>query len=328
MGMFNPKGRMRFVFGSPIQVNFDKAKSAEQRNEFVQRIGGIIDKQIYLNYKLWPYNYIACDLLMQEDNFRDKYTPEEKKNFEMMIQQAMIHIDFPITDIQERFLKIYANPVLKNRFMNTIIWDWNGTLLNDLELCIASINTLLAERTLPLLNHKSYKEVFSFPVKEYYSSIGFDFSREDFSIPAGEFIRLYNSQVENSPLHASAMEMLWFFKEAGARQFVLSAMKQPMLEKTLKNKNILAFFEAVAGLNDHYAVSKIERGEQLIREFRIHKEDTWMIGDTNHDFEVAEVLGIHCILVANGHQSEKRLKSTGARVISSLKDLRNIFSGV
>jgi len=61
---------------------------------------------------LWPNNYIAYDLLTQEDDFRNKYTPEEKKNFEIMIQQAMIHIDFPITDIRERFLKVYANPVI------------------------------------------------------------------------------------------------------------------------------------------------------------------------------------------------------------------------
>lgn len=112
MGMFNPKGRMRFVFGNPIKFEPTDAKTAEQKNELVQKLAGEIDSQIYLNYKLWPNNYIAYDLLTQEDDFRNKYTPEEKKNFEMMIQQAMIHIDFPITDIRERFLKVYANPVI------------------------------------------------------------------------------------------------------------------------------------------------------------------------------------------------------------------------
>jgi 1-acyl-sn-glycerol-3-phosphate acyltransferase len=112
MGMFNPKGRMRFVFGDPIQVDNSEAKTAEQKNQLVQKLADEIDRQVYLNYKLWPNNYIAYDLLTQEDDFRHKYTPEEKKNFEMMIQQAMIHIDFPITDIRERFLKLYANPVI------------------------------------------------------------------------------------------------------------------------------------------------------------------------------------------------------------------------
>ena len=112
MGMFNPKGRMRFVFGEPIAFEPTDAKTADQKNELVKKLAGEIDRQIYLNYKLWPNNYIAYDLLTQEDDFRNRYTPEEKKNFEMMIQQAMIHIDFPITDIRERFLKVYANPVI------------------------------------------------------------------------------------------------------------------------------------------------------------------------------------------------------------------------
>jgi len=210
--------------------------------------------------------------------------------------------------------------------MPTIIWDWNGTLLNDLGLCIDSINALLKKRSLKLLDHASYKEVFSFPVKNYYEIIGFDFSKEDFEIPAKEFIDLYDSSVKNCPLHFSAVEILEFFRQKKYPQFVLSAMKQPMLGKTLKHNGIFHFFEGVAGLNDHYAVSKVERGKELLNEFNIDVQNTWMIGDTDHDFEVARELGIRCILVADGHQSEERLKETGAEVVSSLSELKEKFA--
>jgi 1-acyl-sn-glycerol-3-phosphate acyltransferase len=112
MGIFNPKGRMRFSFGDPIYPEFGEVNSKEQQNNQLQKLADAIDRQIYSNYKLWPYNYIAYDLLIQDNIFRDRYTQDEKKKFELMIEQAMIHIDFPITDIQERFLKIYANPVI------------------------------------------------------------------------------------------------------------------------------------------------------------------------------------------------------------------------
>ena len=210
--------------------------------------------------------------------------------------------------------------------MPTIIWDWNGTLLNDLGLCIDSINALLKKRSLKLLDHSSYKEVFSFPVKNYYEIIGFDFTKEDFEIPAKEFIDLYDSSVKNCPLHFSAVEILEFFRQKKYPQFVLSAMKQPMLEKTLKHNGIFPFFEGVAGLSDHYAVSKVERGKELLNEFNIDVQNTWMIGDTDHDFEVARELGIRCILVADGHQSEERLKETGAEVVSSLSELKEKFA--
>ncbi len=207
--------------------------------------------------------------------------------------------------------------------MQTIIWDWNGTLLNDLDFCISTINRLLKKRNLALLNRNSYKEVFSFPVKDYYEAIGFDFETEEFAIPAKEFIDLYDSGVKNCTLHQTSIEILSCFKEKNTRQFVLSAMKQNMLEQTLKHNSILDLFEGVFGLNDHYAVSKIERGEQLISEFNIEKDKAWIIGDTIHDFEVAGKLGIKCILIADGHQSEKRLRSTGAVVVSELNELKN-----
>ena len=112
MGIFNPKGKMRFSFGTPIEVNFEEVKTREQQHKMAEELGAIIDKQIYSNYKLWPNNFIAYDLLMQENRFKYRYTEEEKRHFEMMLEQALIFIDFPIVDIPERFIKMYANPVI------------------------------------------------------------------------------------------------------------------------------------------------------------------------------------------------------------------------
>jgi phosphoglycolate phosphatase len=205
--------------------------------------------------------------------------------------------------------------------MNSIIWDWNGTLLNDIDLCINSINSLLKDRNLPLTNTKAYKEIFSFPVQEYYKMLGFDFEKEDFSVPAHQYIDFYYAGFENCSLQKNAIEVLSYFRENGVRQFVLSAMEHKMLEKTLKLKGILHFFEGVAGLKDHYAVSKIEQGKQLIHDFKIDSVKTWLIGDTIHDFEVATELGIKCILIADGHQTSNRLEKTGGIVIDDLKQL-------
>lgn len=114
MGMFNPKGRMRFSFGKPVEIEHESGnpKSKELQNKVAQEIADKIDQQIYTNYKLWPNNYIAYDMLMQEHKFRNKYTSAEEKRFEIMVEQAMVNIDYPITDIQERFLKLYATPVI------------------------------------------------------------------------------------------------------------------------------------------------------------------------------------------------------------------------
>jgi len=118
MGMFQPKGRIRFAFGEPIETHFTLAENNEQRNAYIHDIAELIDNQIYKNFKLWPNNYVAYDMLMQEHRFKDRYTAEEQKAFEMMVEQALVNIDYPITDIQERFLKVYAYPVINKLKVN------------------------------------------------------------------------------------------------------------------------------------------------------------------------------------------------------------------
>ncbi len=208
--------------------------------------------------------------------------------------------------------------------MTTIIWDWNGTLLDDIDLCIRSINKLLVDRNLPAVKKDTYKQIFSFPVQDYYRALGFDFKKEDFSIPAHQFIDLYKSGFAGCNMQKNGVEVLQNFEERGYNQFVLSAMEHEMLEKTLKEKDISKYFTSVAGLQDHYAVSKKEQGLKLIKDYQIDKKITWLIGDTTHDFEVARELDVKCILIADGHQSKQRLLKTGAKVIDNLEQLLKV----
>lgn len=202
-----------------------------------------------------------------------------------------------------------------------IIWDWNGTLLDDMHLCVRTMNELLNKRNLPLLSLEGYKQVFSFPVKNYYQKIGFDFAKEPFEIPAIEFIDRYNDQVSGCQLHQDALKVLNYFHSMGVRQFVLSAMQQDILETCLKHYQIDHLFEHTSGLDNHYAVSKTENGHRLIADLQLNTNELILIGDTVHDFEVATELGCSCVLIANGHQSEAVLQSTGATILDNLGQL-------
>ena len=71
----------------------------------------------------------------------------------------------------------------------TIIWDWNGTLLDDAEMCLEAINIMLKKRNLPELSMERYRDVFTFPVIEYYREVGFDFTLEAWDPVATEFRR-------------------------------------------------------------------------------------------------------------------------------------------
>jgi len=202
-----------------------------------------------------------------------------------------------------------------------IIWDWNGTLLNDTELCVQTMNELLAKRNLPLLSVNKYREVFSFPVIDYYQKIGFNFELEPFEIPALEFTARYNEQMNRCSLHQDSLSVLAYFKSTGIRQFILSAMKQNSLDECLNHHRISHFFEHVSGLDNHYAVSKIENGHRLISDLNLNAGELVLIGDAVHDFEVATELGCRCVLIANGHQSKNILQATGTLVIDRISQL-------
>ena len=202
-----------------------------------------------------------------------------------------------------------------------IIWDWNGTLLNDTLLCVRTINNMLEKRDLQQLSLARYKAVFSFPVKDYYQKIGFNFAAEPFEIPALEFIDSYNEGLSSCRLHENSNTLLQYFKSKGMRQFILSAMKQDTLDLCLQDHEINHFFEHVSGLDNHYAASKLENGQKLISDCNLNAGDLVLIGDTVHDFEVANALGCQCILIANGHQSREILDSTGVQVLDELGQL-------
>jgi len=202
-----------------------------------------------------------------------------------------------------------------------IIWDWNGTMLDDTGYCVDCMNTVLDQYNINRIDIDLYRENFTFPVKDYYEAIGFDFSKVDFEKPAMEFINLYYSNIENAGLANGIVNILSYFKKRNIKQFCLSAMEHGELVNSLNSKGIFEYFEEVRGINDHYANSKVEVGKSLLKSINANKNDILMIGDTIHDFEVATELGIDCLLVANGHQSFERLQKVTENIISDLSEV-------
>ena len=168
-----------------------------------------------------------------------------------------------------------------------------------------------------------YKDIFTFPVRDYYEKAGFDFSKEDFKVPADQFIETYNVKVNDAPLHRNVEDTLEYFKSRGVRQFIVSAMKHEDLNASVVQKQINAYFEGIRGIQDHYANSKVDNALKAIKTHNVDPNECILIGDTIHDYEVAEKIGCKCILIAAGHQSRKRLETTGQLVIDHISELKN-----
>ena len=202
-----------------------------------------------------------------------------------------------------------------------IIWDWNGTLVNDVWLVVEIMNKMLKKRHLPGIDAKKYREIFDFPVTKYYLKLGYDFSRESFEQLTVEFIVEYYERFNECKLFAEVKEVLKKIKDRGISQSILSASKEDALKEKIKYYGIDKYFCKILGLENHYAESKIERGKKWIAGLKINPQEILLIGDTIHDYIVSKHIGCDCLLIASGHNSYKRLEKLDNNIVKSLKDI-------
>jgi len=204
-----------------------------------------------------------------------------------------------------------------------IIWDWNGTILNDLDICLLTLNDMLRRRNIPEITKTKYTSLFRFPVVDFYYEIGFDFSNESFDEVSIDFVNTYNSYSANLKLQPGVLEILKELKRNGVRQYILSALEQNSLEKLLEFYNISDFFESVSGSDNIYGNGKFGQGEKLIATSNIVSSESLMVGDTTHDAEIARMLGFSVVLYAGGHNSKQRLEKD-ALVIEDFSELLSL----
>lgn len=203
----------------------------------------------------------------------------------------------------------------------TIFWDWNGTLLDDTYVCIDAMNVLLRDRKLNELDEVTYRDIFTFPVRDYYVKAGFDFSKEAFETPAIEFIENYDRMVKTASIFEDAIETLEVFKREGYTQMILSAMQNEFLNDLVRSHKIDHYFSKISGIDNHYAAGKVDNARKLIAGLEGQGGEMIMIGDTIHDHEVGLALGMRVILVSRGHQSETRLRETGRELAHNFKEV-------
>ena len=202
-----------------------------------------------------------------------------------------------------------------------VIWDWNGTLLDDAWLCRQVMNDSLRQRDLPEISEEQYMEAFGFPVIDYYRRVGFDFSKESWEVAGSEFISGYGARRGECTLHSDVRRTLARLHQAGLEQSVLSAYQHDTLLEIVREHQLMDFFEHVLGIEDHYATGKVEQGLRLIASLKIDPKQVVLVGDTDHDHEVASAMGVRCVLIPRGNQPISKLECRGVPVIRSLEDL-------
>lgn len=211
-----------------------------------------------------------------------------------------------------------------NKKYTHVIWDFNGTILDDLGACIESVNVLLQKHGVEKLpDVETYRRAFGFPVRDYYERIGFDFSKTPYEILAVEWVELYLEYTKEPILTSGVREFLEHGKNAGVEQLVLSACEIEMLTTQLEQLGVKDYFTQIIGLSNIHAAGKGE----LAYAWRQANPDAKVlyIGDTVHDFEVATIMGADCALYTGGHHNRARLEACGVRVFDDFFELKDVI---
>ena len=204
-----------------------------------------------------------------------------------------------------------------------VIWDFNGTVLDDTGISINAINKVLSKRGLNTLDSLgALQKVFCFPVKEYYRKLGMDFDVEPYEIPADEWVSDYTANMFTASLMHGVENALMKIEKSGIKQIILSASELDMLKKQIDELGIAGYFDEILGCDNVYAGGKSHIAIDWIEKKK--RENVFpavMIGDTDHDYEVSVKLGCDCVLYSGGFMSKERLLEFGVPVFDTFDEI-------
>ena len=210
---------------------------------------------------------------------------------------------------------------MADRGTTLLIWDWNGTLLDDTELCWSIANRMRAERGMPTMSDvEEYRGVFGFPVIDYYRRMGYTFAQESYEAVSEEFLALYAAGVAGCPLQPHVRETLEEVRRRGIRQVLLSATGSDRLGGQVALFGLTDCFDEIVGGDDNLAHGKAEKARLLMERQSAAPGETLFIGDTDHDREVAAAVGCRCALLTRGHQPKAHLGALGVPLLGDVRE--------
>ena len=204
--------------------------------------------------------------------------------------------------------------------IKTVVLDFNGTLLDDVDLCLHCLNRLVKKYLArPEVSKEEYLRIFTFPVKDYYEKIGFNFAEVSFASLGQEWFSYYQEGKEYFHLYKEAIPFLQRCQQQQIECVLLSASRKQDLLAQCAQLKITSYFTEIWGISDIYAHGKIALAKQMMK--KRQPEECLFIGDSLHDKEVADAVGCACVLLANGHQAVDVLRKAKTTVVNTLQEV-------
>jgi phosphoglycolate phosphatase len=204
--------------------------------------------------------------------------------------------------------------------IKNLIFDWSGTLANDLGCVLQATNATLAFFGKPTLSEAEFRECFRLPFTEFYEEVLPGIALEDLQ-------RLYRDHFPDDgevPILEHAREMLEYGAGTGRRLVLLSSAPLEHFEKQARSLGVLDFFERVV-------CGVVDKREELVRllvEMGMQPKETLFVGDMRHDIAAAQAAGVMSVAVSTGYESVAKLMTANPDVLlRSLESMPRLLGG-
>lgn len=202
-----------------------------------------------------------------------------------------------------------------------LVWDWNGTLLDDIGAVIGATNAAFAELGLEPLTLERYRELYTVPVPKFYERLmGRLPTDAEWTLMDGTFHRHYWERAEGCVLTAGAAELLAARQTAGATQSLLSLAPHAELLPLVRRHGIAERFVRVDGRTDRSTDGKSANMVRHLEALAVPAERIVVIGDAADDALAAAHVGARAVLFTGGSHSRASLERVGVPVVDSLEE--------
>lgn len=189
-----------------------------------------------------------------------------------------------------------------------VVWDWNGTLLDDFGLSVdAARHACRRVEPTAHVDHAAYRRHFTRPVRTFYERLlGLPLTDDQWADIATEYHGYYESRVADAPIRSDAREVIDRLKSAGVSQSVLSMSDAAHLGQMLAARALEKEFLVVEGTDP---TARTEKKERLLRSHietirrqrpGLELDAILLVGDTTDDAAAAAAVGVPRVILRDG----------------------------
>lgn len=212
------------------------------------------------------------------------------------------------------------------------VWDWNGTLFDDMAATHIATNESLAFFGKKPITLEQEQEIFTFPLIHFYEKMGVSVDQylEHAEEVGNLFHETYNAHKQNCDLAKDTKKILSWLQVNNITSIILSNHRQETLDSDVQHFGIEDYFETISGNQNPATIisglNKQERLQEYIQGHGYKNDDVMIIGDSHEEPEIAHKLNIMGISISGGLLSPSRLeKYKKDYVIDCLSELPEIL---